>query len=303
MCGRDHRHHTHMRTSALLFIILLCAFGTSVTSTGAQEKDNRSLGKIKQANTAAIDCSACPRSLANAGKAGQQALGTWNRFRLVEDPKQADILFIFSGNPYLGDYVTRKGPDQRPVKIDSTFVTVVDPHTGEELWSDSRNWGSWRMGNATRALIDELRSELEVETKKWTLDDVFRCSATPAYQSFAFVTRDAALAKAGSGVRAIDDAPNRLNVNSHDAPDFCKRAQLVIGVDNRIARFDVVALQSDGLDVADILEQADHFDFSSGKDPRTQRVFFTARTKDKKVLIQFDVQGHRTVLSSVGYFY
>ena len=292
----------------MLFIALAC-FGacatltTGATPSPAQDQENFSIGKIKKATSAAIDCSDCPRSLANAGKAAQQALTMWGRFRLVDDPKQADILFVLSGNPYLGDYLTRKGPDERPVRIDSTFVTVIDPRTGEKLWSDSRNWGSWRVSGATKALIDELRSDLEAETKKWGLDDIFRCSTSPAYQSFAFLTRDAALAKPGSGVRAIDDVPNRLTVNSPDAPDFCRRAQLVIGGDNKITRFEVVALPSDALDVADVLEQADHFDFTSGKDPRTQKVYFTARSKDKKVLIQFDIEGRQTVLSRVSYSY
>ena len=292
----------------MLFIAVACfgAWATLsiwATPTAAQDQENFSLGRIKKATSAAIDCSDCPRSLANAAKAAKQALTMWDRFRLVDDPQRADILFVLSGNPYIGDYLTRKGPDERPVKIDSTFVTVIDPRTGEQLWSDSRNWGSWRVSGATKALIDELRSELEAETKKWALDDIFRCSTSPAYQSFAFLTRDAALAKPGSGVRAIDDVPNRLTVNSPDAPDFCRRAQLVVGADNKITRFEVVALPSDALDVADVLEQADAFDFTSGKDPRTQKVYFTARSKDRKVLIQFDIEGRQTVLSRVSYFY
>jgi hypothetical protein len=296
------------QTASLLLLALACvgacaSLTAGATPTAGQDPQRFSLGKIKKATSAAIDCSACPRSLANAGKAAQQALTVWDRFRLVDDPQQADILFILSGNPYIGDYLTRKGPDQRPVRIDSTFVTVVDPRTGEELWSDSRNWGSWRVAGATKALIEELRSDLEAETRKWALGDIFRCSTSPAYRSFAFLTRDAALAKPGSGVRAIDDAPNRLTVNSIDAPDFCRRAQLVIGADNRITRFEVLALPSDALDVADVLEQADQFDFTSGKDARTQKVYFTARSKDRKVLIQFDIEGRQTVLSRVSYFY
>jgi hypothetical protein len=296
------------QTASLFFLALACVSAcatltTWATPTEAQDQENFSLGKVKKATSAAIDCSDCPRSLANAGKAAKQALAVWDRFRLVDDAKQADILFILSGNPYIGDYLTRKGPDERPVRIDSTFVTVIDPRTGEELWSDSRNWGSWRVSGATKALIEELRGDLEAETKKWALADIFRCSTTPAYQSFAFLTRDLALAKPGSGVRAIDDAPNRLTVNSPDAPDFCRRAQLVIGADNKITRFEVVALASDALDVADVLEQADQFDFTSGKDPRTQKVYFTARSKDRKVLIQFDIEGRQTVLSRVSYFY
>jgi hypothetical protein len=284
--------------------VLACA--TWIPWTGparAQDQETFAIGKIKKATSAAIDCSNCPRSLANAGKAARQELSAWDRFRLVDDPQQADILFILSGNPYLGDYLTRRGPDQRPIKIDSTFVTVIDPHTGEELWSDSRSWGSWRVAGATKALIEELRGELEAETRKWTLGDIFRCSTDPAYEPFASLTRDAALSKAGSGVRPVDDAPNRLTINAPGAPDFCRRAELVVGDNNKISRFEVIALPSDALDVAEVLEQADRFDFTSGRDPRTQRVYFSARSRDKKVLIEFNIEGRRAVLAKVTYFY
>ena len=52
--------------------------------------------------------------------------------------RKADLIFLFSANSYLGDYGTRDGPDTRPVHVDITFMNVVDPHTGESLWGDSR---------------------------------------------------------------------------------------------------------------------------------------------------------------------
>ncbi len=294
-----------MRTWALFCIVIICACAIWLPAAAAQQEDGRSpaLGKIKQATSVAIDCSACPRALAKAGKTAEQELLAWKRFRLVDDPKKADLIFMFSGNPYLGDYLTRKGPDMRPVRIDGAIMTVIDPHTGSELWTDSRRWGSLRVASATRDLIDELRSEMESEAKKWTVDDVFRCSGTPAYQTFAFLTPEAALTKSVAGVSRMDDAPDRLRIGSSAAPDFCRRAQLVIGANNKIDGFEVVASQSDTLDVDDILEQADRFEFTSGKDPRTQKVYFTAQTRDKRVAIQFEVQGHRTVLSRVSYAY
>lgn len=294
-----------MRTSALVFIAIIFACVVCLPSAAARQGDERSpaLGRIKRAESAAIDCSACPRALAQAGKTAKQMLLAWNRFRLVDDPKQADLVFMFSANPYLGDYLTRKGPDTRPVRIAGTIMTVIDARTGEELWTDSRRWGSWRVASATSDLIDELRGEMEVESKKWTVDDVLRCRGTPAYQAFAFLTPDAALTKSVAGVSRIAEASDRIRVSSPDAPEFCRRAQLVIGPDNKIDGFEVLASESDALDVADVLERADRFEFTSGKDPGTQKVYFTAQTRDDKILIRFDVQGHRTVLSRVRYSY
>lgn len=288
----------------LAILIILCTSAVCLPSTAAgQERGSPALGKIKRATSVFIDCSACPRALAKAGTTAERELANWKRFRIVTDPKQAELVFMFSGNPYLGDYLTRKGPDTRPVKITATIMTVIDARTGAELWSDSRNWGSMRVAGATRDLIEELRSELEVETRKWTVEAVLSCSGTPAYQAFAFLTPDAALAKSVAGVRRDEDEPDRLRISSADAPDFCRRAQLFAGPDGKIAGFEVVASESENLDVADILEQADRFQFTSGRDPRTQRVYFTAQTRDRKVLIEFEAQGHRMVLTRVRYAY
>ena len=221
----------------------------------------------------------------------------------MTDPKQADLLFMFSANPYLGDYLTRKGPDTRPVRINGTIMTVIDPHTGEELWTDSRTWGSLRVAGATRALIEELRTELESEARKWTVEDVLSCSETPAYQAFAFLTPDAALATSVAGVSRMEDSPVRLRIGSPSAPDFCRRAQLVASSNDKITGFEVVASEADSLDVDDVLEQADRFQFTSGKDPGSQTVYFTAQTRDRKVAIDFELRGHRMILTRVRYAY
>ena len=295
-----------MRTSALATIVILTTLSACAVwlpSAAAQQPDAQSLGKIKHADSVAIDCSACPRALANAGKTARQELSNWDRFHIVDDPKKADLIFLFSSNPYLGDYLTRKGPDERPVRIESTILTVIDPRTGETLWSESRRWGSLRVAGATRDLIGELRGAMEEESRKWTLGDVFSCRGAAVYQTLAFVTPEAALHRTESGVRRVEGESDRLTVSSPQAPEFCRRAQLLIGADHKIEGFEVVASESDALDVAGILAQADEFDFTSGKDPQTQRVHFTAQTKDTKTIIQFEVRGHRTILSRVTYLY
>ncbi len=44
------------------------------------------------------------------------------------------------------------------VSVNYTFLTVVDPKTGDNLWSDSKKWGNLYTGfhSATKGLIDEL---------------------------------------------------------------------------------------------------------------------------------------------------
>jgi len=42
-------------------------------------------------------------------------------------------------------------------------MSVIDPRTGQNLWSDSKTAGSWRVGGATKDLIDEFRAQLEAQ--------------------------------------------------------------------------------------------------------------------------------------------
>lgn len=259
--------------------------------------------RLMSANSAAIDCDACPRALAKAGITAQQVLLSWNRFRILQDRRKADLIFLFSANPYLGDYLTRDGPDTRPVFIDGVILTVIDARTGQALWTDSRKSGSWRVVGATKDLMEELRTQIESQTKRWTVDEIFRCSGTPPYQSFAFATPEEALAKAQLGISRIAERADRLSVGSADVPEFCRKAQLVIGPNNKIIGFEVRVQPGENLDIGEVLERADQFEFTSDKDTQSQRVHFKAQTKDNKILIEYDMRGRQSILSRVRYFY
>jgi len=119
--------------------------------------------KVRQAKSVAIVCDACPRGMANARKAALGQMLDWNRFTLVSDPQKADLVFLFSANPYLGDYVTREGPDKRPVAVDTTYMNVIDPRTGANLWGDYRQAGAWFVASATHDLILAFREQLEMD--------------------------------------------------------------------------------------------------------------------------------------------
>lgn len=118
--------------------------------------------KITQARYVYIDCNACPWAMANAWPAAFQALTEWGRFEITPDRKKADLIMLFAANPYDGDYITRDGPDLRPVFIKTTYMDVIDPATGESLWGDSKVYGSWFVADATRDLFLEFRKQLSV---------------------------------------------------------------------------------------------------------------------------------------------
>jgi len=249
------------------------------------------------ADSVAIDCDACPRDLGEAASTALEMLLSWDRFRIVQDRKKADVILLFSGNPYLGDYLTRDGEDTRPVFIDGLILTVIDPRTGKRLWADSRHWGSWRIRGATKDLIQELRTEMESQVKRWSVEDIFRCRGVAPYQKLAFATPEEALANRDAG------GPDRLTVSSPDVPDFCRRVHLIVGPDNKILGFEVQTSHAETLDVGNVLEQADQFEFASAKDEDSQKVHFTAQTKDKKVQIEYDMQGRQSILARVRFLY
>lgn len=285
--------------------LLLIVLATTAFVPAAVAKKTARLAlpaKIMQANSVYVDC-VCPRALGAAQEIAVSEIRTWGRFQVAEDRRHSDLVFLFSGNPYLGDYLTRDGPDTRPVRIESTIMTVIDPNTGQTLWTDFRQWGSWRVKGATKDLVNELRHQMEGQTKKWTLDSILMCSVTPVYAGFGHLTPEEAIAKSASGDPSVVGAPDGFTLSSPEAPDFCKRAEFVLNALHRIVGFQVIVARGDDLDVGEVLQRADRFDFSGGKYANGDQVFFSAQSKDKKVLIQFDAEGHRSVLSRVTFFY
>lgn len=298
----DGIHPQHMRRSTALLVIALCAGSSAGVFSSPALADTaerpRVPDKILRANSVYVDC-VCPRGLAVAQPTAAKALQGWGRFQLADNHREADLIFLFSGNPYLGDYLTRDGPDKRYVSIVSTIMTVIDAKTGASLWTDSRRWGSWRVRAATQDLIGELREQMQEDTTKWTLNDILMCSVTPVYADFAQLTRRDALAKSGG---KVSGTPDHLMLDSPDAPNFCKHAEFVFGPDRRIVGFVVTASRGDSLDVNEVLTRAERFDFTSGAYASGQ-AYFSAESKDGKMIVLFGVDGHRLVLSRVSYFY
>ncbi len=291
-----------MRKLAQLLFVFLCTAGC-VPSAFAKKTERAALpAKIMQANFVYVDC-VCPRGLAVARDMALQQLQSWGRFQISQQRRQTDLVILFSGNPYMGDYVTRDGPDNRPVKVDLTIMTVIDPNTGQTLWTASRRWGSLRVRGATKDLIEEFRQQMEGQVKRWRLNDVLICSVTPPYAGFAHLSAEEALAESDSGSVKVSGTAEHLMLTSPDAPAFCQRAEFVFSPEHRIIGYAIFASRADDLNVNEVLQSADQFDFASGKYSSGDQVYFSAQSKDKKILMQFNVEGHKQALSRVFYFY
>ncbi len=108
-------------------------------------------------------------------------LKKWGRFEVVRDRKKADLILLLSADPYKGGHVITAGgqtgtigkdghieEDPLPIYMPLTptrdvYLTVIDPKTGQSLWSDSHHWGGLLTGfnSAGERLIDKLRKQLK----------------------------------------------------------------------------------------------------------------------------------------------
>jgi hypothetical protein len=118
----------------------------------------------------------------HVGEKTLNELQKWGRFKIVKDPKQADLIFLLSADPYRGGYIIYSGGqtgtidksgniEADPVPtynkaspVRYAYLTVIDPNTGVSLWKDSHVWGGLLTG--FNSVGERLVKELEKQTKK-----------------------------------------------------------------------------------------------------------------------------------------
>jgi hypothetical protein len=291
------------RLAGSFLLILFASTAFCQLSFAKKTHENPPLSpKILEATAVYLDCD-CRKEMAVSVPSAVPELLDWGRYQLVPDRSHADLILLYSMNPYLGDYLTRDGPDKRPAIVDYTILSVIDAHTGELLWNDYRRRGYMLVASASRELIREFRMVVANQIKSRTLEDLVQCSNSPVYTAFAHLTEGEVLRSPEFEVTRGTDAPNQLTLAPPNAPDFCKRAQLVTNSDGTILGFDVLPSAAETLDLGELLQQADQFDFNGGKDANTGKAYFTAERKDKKILIQYKMQGRMPILTRVRYLY
>ena len=293
---------TTRRLAGFFLLFLIASSSLCQASSGKKKNETPPLSvKILQAKTVYLDCD-CRKEMAVSVPSALAELLDWGRYQLSPDRHHADLILLYSMNPYLGDYLTRDGPDKRPALVDYTILTVIDGHTGQYLWTDYKRWGYMLVSEASRSLMHEFRLAVAAQVKSRNFDDILSCSNSPVYAAFANLTAAEALTRPEFEVARETGAPNQLTFDAPNAPDFCKRAQLVVGEDNKIVGFEVLPSAADTLDVGELIQQADQFDFAGGKDA-TDKPYFTAERKDKKLVIEYSMQGRVPILTRVRYLY
>ncbi|MGB8768500.1 MAG: hypothetical protein WCC92_02725 [Candidatus Korobacteraceae bacterium] len=164
------------------FVGLFLVIGITIftISSAAKSKHLPLPPQITAAKTVYIDNQS---GMAKLGDRAYEQLQKWGRFQVVQDRKQADLILLLSAREYNGGYITSGGDTAgrvdesgnintsssptytTPVTVGYTYLTVIDPKTGENLWSDSKKWGNLYTGfhSATKGLIDELEKRINEE--------------------------------------------------------------------------------------------------------------------------------------------
>src|ERR1700693_6193933 len=166
-----------MRIPARLLVILTLTGLISPFSFAAQKQLARS-PRILSAKTVYFNNQTGSDAV---GKNALAQLKKWGRFQLVSDRKQADLIFLLSADPYKGGNIIFAGGQtgstenghviedpvpnynkQSPTRY--AYLTVIDPKTGDNLWSDKHLWGGLLTG--FNSVGQRLVKELEKQTKK-----------------------------------------------------------------------------------------------------------------------------------------
>jgi hypothetical protein len=115
------------------------------------------------------------------GKKAIAQLKKWGKFQIVTDRKQADLVLLLSADPYKGGNLVMSGGQTG--KIDDSgritedpvpnynkqsptryaYLTVIDPNTGANLWSEEHLWGGILTG--VNSVGARLVRELERQAK------------------------------------------------------------------------------------------------------------------------------------------
>lgn len=127
-------------------------------------------------------CLANQTGFASLGDKAFDELTKWGRFKIVQNPEDADLVLVLSATSTVTGFDTRTSGNttgtvndsgnvqlssestsrSRSTTVSYTYLTVVDQKTGTHLWADVKQWGSLiHPVSATRSLVKELRARIE----------------------------------------------------------------------------------------------------------------------------------------------
>jgi len=120
--------------------------------------------------------------IASLGDKAFDELTKWGRFKIVQKPEDADLVLALSATSTVTGFDTRTSGNtsgtvdnsgnvnlsgdstsrSRATTVSYTYLTAIDPKSGDRLWSDVKQWGSlFYPVSATRSLVKELRERIQ----------------------------------------------------------------------------------------------------------------------------------------------
>ncbi len=126
-------------------------------------------------------------------------LAKWGRFKVVKDPKRADLIMVLETDPGQGGDLILSGGQtatidpgghvsedsipnhNKQAPVHYAFLSVVDAYSGRVLWSDSHRWGGLLTGfnSVGERLVKEFEQREQVAELAASLKIIK--SADPAY--------------------------------------------------------------------------------------------------------------------------
>jgi hypothetical protein len=164
-----------VRNSTFL-VVFLFAFLFTPLSVHSQKQLAKS-PKIQSAKTVYFDDQT---GVDAVGAAAMAQLKKWGRFQIVQDKNLADLVLLLSADPYHGGYIIfasgqtgsvdssgnvqedRVPNYNKQAPVRDAYLTVIDPKTGKNLWSDSHVWGGLLTGanSVGERLVKKLEKQI-----------------------------------------------------------------------------------------------------------------------------------------------
>jgi hypothetical protein len=91
-------------------------------------------------------------------------LSKWGRFKIVSDPKEADVIFYVGSHSASNGGYTRTGNVMTPNSSLVITVEVVQVSSKKPIWSGSLAWSPFRW-SPTRNIVKDLRKRVEEQEK------------------------------------------------------------------------------------------------------------------------------------------